>query len=91
MTVRIQIPANLRQFTDGQSSVEVLEGTVGDSLIELSKRYPSLRDKLLTASDEPHSFVNIFVGGRSIRDLNGMQTPLTAGETLLIVPALAGG
>ena len=91
MSVRIHIPANLRNFTDGQSSVQVEGDSVAESLRELSNRYPSLRDKLLAPGGELHSFVNLFVGDRSIRDLDGLATTLAHGDTLLIVPALAGG
>lgn len=91
MTVRVHIPANLREFTDGRSSVELSGDCVQVTLSELTARYPLLHDRLLSSSDELHSFVNVFVGGRSIRDLDGLQTSLAAGDTLLIVPALAGG
>ncbi len=91
MTVRIHIPANMRQFTEGQTVVDVSSIQVADALRELSARYPQMRDKLTSASDEVHSFVNLFVQGRSIRDLDGLNTRLNDGDTLLIVPALAGG
>ena len=91
MTNRILIPANLREFTSGQSAVEVTGENVGEALRELSLSYPPIHGRLLTDSGQLHSFVNLFVNGHSIRDLDGLDTKLVDGGTLLIVPALAGG
>lgn len=91
MSVSIQIPANLRAFTAQQSRVVVTGATVAAALDELCQQHPQLRDKLLSAAGELHSFVNVFVEGRAIRELNGLATPLSDGDSLLIVPALAGG
>ncbi len=91
MTICIHIPANLREFTGGLSTVEVTGENVGEALSQLCASYPSIRDRLLSASGQLHSFVNIFVNGHSIRDLEDINTRLTEGALLLIVPALAGG
>ena len=91
MPVSIQIPANLRAFTAQQTNIVVVGATVAVALEHLCQQHPQLRDKLLSDAGELHSFVNVFVQGRGIRELNGLATPLSDGDTLLIVPALAGG
>ena len=91
MTVRIRIPSNLRELTQQQGVVEVSANTVGGALQELVASYDSLEGKLLSSTGELHSFVNVFVGEHNIRDLQGLATELAAGQTVLIVPALAGG
>ncbi len=91
MTIRIHIPSSLRESTEQRSQVDVSAATVGDAVQRLVASYPGLDGKLLSASGELHSFVNVFVGERNIRELQGLATGLSNGQTLLIVPALAGG
>lgn len=91
MTVHVHIPSSLRESTAQQSQVDVSATTVGSALQQLIAGYPGLEGRLLSASGELHSFVNVFVGERNIRDMQGLATGLTSGQTLLIVPALAGG
>lgn len=91
MSISIHIPANLREYTQRQSTVEVQAYEVAEALQALCQRHPPLRDKLLSADGALHSFINVFVDGRGIRDLNGLGTKLVDGNSLLIVPALAGG
>lgn len=91
MTVHVHIPSSLRESTGQQSQVEVSAATVGAAMQQLVDSYPGLDGKLLSASGELHSFVNVFIGERNIRELQGMATGLAHGQTLLIVPALAGG
>lgn len=91
MTVHVHIPSSLRESTGQQSQVEVSAATVGAAMQQLVDNYPGLDGKLLSASGELHSFVNVFIGDRNIRELQGLATGLANGQTLLIVPALAGG
>jgi sulfur-carrier protein len=91
MAIQISIPSNLRQYTAQQSTITVNGSDVNEAIQSLIGQFPELRDKLLTDNQQPLSFVNIFVGGRSIRDLDGLGTRLSDDDTILIVPALAGG
>ncbi len=91
MTVRIRIPANLREFTERQGTVEVNGSQVNEALQSLIEAYPGLREKLLASDGQLQSFINLFVGDRSVRELEGLATELSPGATLLIVSALAGG
>lgn len=91
MTMRVSIPSNLRAHCEQQSSVPVAGDTVAEVLEDLTTRFPELRSKLLSEERGLHSFINVFVNGRNIRDLQGLATGLSENDTLLIVPALAGG
>jgi MoaD family protein len=90
-TVTIRIPTPLRSATDGQSAVEVTARTVDEALRTLVDRYPDLADNLYTEDDELRQFVNVYVGDEDIRFGDGVDTPLTAGDEVSIVPSIAGG
>jgi adenylyltransferase/sulfurtransferase len=91
MAVTIVIPTPLRQFTGGRSEMEVAATTAGDALDELTATFPELRRHLFTEQNVLRSFVNVYVGDEDIRHLEGVSTPLKDGETIMIVPAIAGG
>ncbi len=91
MTVNIRIPANMRSLAGEQALVEVFASTVGEALDKLVGRYPELRPRLLDDSGELQSFVNVFLQEQSVRDLQGLDTPLGSSDEVLIIPALAGG
>ncbi len=91
MPIHIRIPSNLRELTEQQGEIEITANTVEASIQELVASFPRLEGKLLSPAGELHSFLNIFVGERNIRDLQGLATEVPAGQTLLIVSALAGG
>jgi adenylyltransferase/sulfurtransferase len=90
MAVIIQIPTALRSFTDRKLEIEVEGQTVGEALNALSEQYPDLRQHLYQGKDL-RSFINVFVGETNIRKLEGLDTRLSGGETLMLVPAIAGG
>lgn len=93
MTVTFLIPSYLRAFTGGRSQVELTRpaSTVAEALGELWKKYPGLRDRVLTEQNEVRQHVNIFVGEENIRDCGGLSTPVSNGCTIMIVPNVAGG
>lgn len=91
MTTQIRIPSNLRELTERQGEIEVTADSVEAAIRELVASFPRLDGKLLSPKGELHSFLNIFVGERNIRDLQGLATEIPAGQTLTIVSALAGG
>ena len=90
MAVIIQIPTALRGFTERRSEVEVEGATVGEAINALAERYPDLRQHLYQGSDL-RSFINVFVGETNIKKLGGLATKLPEGETIMLVPAIAGG
>src|SRR3954471_18867786 len=87
----IHIPTPLRPFTDKQESVEVSGGTVGELLADLTKKYDGLRKHLYTDEGKLRNFVNVYLNDEDIRYLQKEQTPVKAGDSLSIVPSVAGG
>jgi molybdopterin synthase sulfur carrier subunit len=91
MPVQVRIPSVLRRQTDGAESV-LLEGkTLGDILDALETRYEGLRGKLRGPRGEIRRFVNIYVNDNDVRLLDGSTTPVTDGDEVSIIPAVAGG
>ena len=87
----IQIPSALRSFTDNQARVDVEAVTAGEALAALAAAYPSLRKHLYSDDGQLRSFVNVYKNDEDIRFLGRDATPLAAGDTLIIVPSIAGG
>jgi MoaD family protein len=90
MAVTVKIPTQLREATDGESTAEVEGSTVGEVLDALYDRYAELRGRI--AEDGGlRRFVNVYVGGEDIRFLDGLDTPVSDGDEVTILPAVAGG
>jgi adenylyltransferase/sulfurtransferase len=87
----IQIPTPLRPFTDKQESVEVNGATVGELLADLTTRYEGLRKHLYADDGRLRNFVNVYLNDEDIRYLQREKTPVKPGDTLSIVPSVAGG
>ncbi len=91
MPVRILVPTPLRPFTGGQPVVPVEGATAGELLRALTTAHPDLRPHLFNADGALRSFVNIYVNDEDIRQLQREDTPVSAGDTVSIVPSVAGG
>lgn len=91
MSVTIQIPTALRQFTGGNSAIEVEAGTAGEALAGLTSIYTELRRHLYDDQNTLRSFVNVYVNDEDVRHQSGSETKLKDGDTLMIVPSIAGG
>ena len=87
----IHIPTPLRPFTDKKESVEVNGATVGELLTDLTTRYEGLRKHLYTEDGRLRNFVNVYLNDEDIRYLQKDATAVKAGDTLSIVPSIAGG
>ncbi len=87
----IHIPTPLRPFTDKKESVEVDGNTVGELLADLTKRYDGLRRHLYADDGRLRNFVNVYLNDEDIRYLQREQTPVKPGDSLSIVPSVAGG
>src|SRR6187455_3217779 len=87
----IHIPTPLRPFTDKQESVQVSGGTVGELLADLTRKHDGLRKHLYTDEGRLRNFVNVYLNDEDIRYLQREQTPVKAGDSLSIVPSVAGG
>jgi len=91
MSVTIQIPTALRQFTGGNPHIEVEAATAGEALDGLTSLYTELRRHLYDDKNTLRSFVNVYVNDEDVRQQSGAQTKLKDGDTVMIVPSIAGG
>ncbi len=90
MSVKVKIPTQLRSATDGESVAVVDGATVGDVLESLFEQYEELRSRI-SEDGGLRRFVNVYVGGEDIRFLDGLQTQVSDGDEVTILPAVAGG
>ena len=88
---KIKIPTPLRQYTQGNSEVEVGGATAGETLGNLTEEYPDLRQHLYTGDGKLRSFVNVYKGEEDIRYLDGTDTEVSDNDELSIIPSIAGG
>lgn len=91
ISTTIFVPTPLRGFTDNQSSVRVEGKTIGEALASLTDRYPDVRQHLYNEKGELRSFVNIYRNDEDIRYEDGIDTSLADGDSISIVPSIAGG
>ena len=93
MAVVFQIPGYLRQFTDDVARVDVdgSVATVGEALAELWEIHPGVRDRVVDEQGVVRLHVNVFVGDEAIRFTGGLETALSDGDEISIVPAVSGG
>ncbi|MGO9028629.1 MAG: ubiquitin-like small modifier protein 1 [Acidimicrobiales bacterium] len=91
MSVSIRVPAQLRTLTGGEGEVTVEGSTVGEALKALDAAHAGFTERLFDDSGALRRFVNVFLADEDVRFLGGLDTPVTDGQTLSIVPAVAGG
>jgi molybdopterin converting factor small subunit len=90
MAVQVSIPTILRTYTDGAKSVEGSGQTLKDLISDLDVRHPGLGDRLLDAG-QLRRFVNVYKNDEDVRFLSGLDTELADGDTVTVLPAVAGG
>jgi molybdopterin converting factor small subunit len=91
MAIKISIPTALRNFTDGKSEIEVVGKNVGELVNDFALKYPDIKTHLFDTDGSLRSFINLYIGENNIKDLQGLDTPVSDGMNLLLVPAIAGG
>jgi molybdopterin synthase sulfur carrier subunit len=91
VSVTVRIPTTLRPLSGGASTVNVEGSTLRDVLAALDAAHPGFSAKLLDDQGNLHKFVNVFVADDDVRYLRGLDTPVSGGQTVSIVPAVAGG
>jgi molybdopterin converting factor small subunit len=89
-TTTVRIPPTLRAETGGERQVSAAGSTVRELLDNLMERFPGLRSQLVE-DDEIAPFVNVYVEGEDVRTLEGLETPVREGATVILLPAMAGG
>lgn len=91
MAVTVRIPTTLRPLSGGASTVKVEGATLAEVIDNLEAVHPGFRDRLLDDDGVLRKFVNVFVADDDVRYLDGLDTKVPEGETVSIIPAVAGG
>lgn len=87
----LRVPTPLRAYAGRQARVELAGATVGAAMGDLVGRYPDLQKHLYADDGSLRNFVNLYVNGQDIRQLDGLATPLSNGDQMTLIPAIAGG
>ena len=87
----VKIPPVLRQHTDGQTEVELDGSTIGEVLQSLTTAHPETRPQLFGEDGELNRFVNVYLNAEDVRVLGGLGTAVGETDTVMILPAMAGG
>lgn len=94
MAIEVRIPTILRTYTDGERAVESKGATVAELVENLESTHAGIRDRLVEEGDQGvavRRFVNVYVNDEDIRFTGGLETALSDGDTVVILPAVAGG
>jgi molybdopterin converting factor small subunit len=87
----VKIPPVLRARTGGESEVDSSGATVGEVLAALADSHPDTRDQLFSDDGALNRYVNVYLNDEDVRVLAGLETPVAASDTVVILPAMAGG
>ena len=88
---QIKIPPVLRPSTGGERTVDAAGADVGAVLRSLAEQHPSTQTQLFTESGELNRYVNVYLNDEDVRVMDGLETKVGDGDTLVILPAMAGG
>jgi molybdopterin synthase sulfur carrier subunit len=90
-TIRVTIPSALRPLCRGEQQLCLLAGTIRELLAGLAQEHPQVHVRLCDERGEPRPHINVFINDDHIRTRAGLDTPLTAGDSVFILPAVSGG
>ena len=91
MAIEVRIPTILRTYTDGQKAVSGSGATLDELIKDLESRHTGIRARLVDDAGELRRFVNVYKNDEDVRFLGGLATPLTDGDAVTVLPAVAGG
>ena len=91
MSIEVRVPTVLRKHTEGEKKVAGDGATLRELVDDLASRNPSLREALVGDDGQLHRFINVYVNDEDVRFLGGLETPLEEGDSVSILPAVAGG
>ena len=91
MAIEVRIPTILRTYTGGAKAVEAGGDTLSEVIDDLESRHPGLRARLLEDDGALRRFVNVYVNDEDVRFLGGLQTKVVDGDSVTVLPAVAGG
>ncbi|CAL9523435.1 MoaD/ThiS family protein [Streptomyces sp. enrichment culture] len=90
MAIEVRIPTILRQYTDGQKAVDGSGNTLAELFADLETRHTGIQDRIVDG-EQLRRFVNVYLNDEDVRFLDGINTKLTDGDSVTILPAVAGG
>ena len=91
MAVEVRMPTILRKYTAGEKAVQGVGGTVREVIEDLESRYPGVRTAVVTDAGDLHRFINMYLNDEDIRFIGSLETPVSDGDVISILPAVAGG
>jgi molybdopterin synthase sulfur carrier subunit len=91
VTVLVRIPTILRSYTGGAAEVTAQEGTLREVIAGLDAAYPGLSGRILDEGGQLRRFVNVYVADEDVRFAQGLDTPVSSGSRVSVIPAVAGG
>ena len=89
--IKVRIPPTLRSEVGGAREVEASGSTMREVLADLAERFPGLGRQVLDGDEEVAPFVNVYLDSEDVRTLDGLETEVSAGSTVILLPAMAGG
>lgn len=90
MAIEVRIPTILRSYTDGAKTVEGAGSSLDELIADLDSRHPGLRERIVE-DGQLRRFVNVYLNDEDVRFLGGIATPVADGDTVTVLPAVAGG
>ena len=87
----VRIPVPLRPFIDDAAVLDAEAETVGAALEQIGASYPGFLQRIVVDAGELRPYVNVFVGSDNVRSISGLETPVSDGDIVSIIPAVAGG
>jgi molybdopterin converting factor small subunit len=91
MAIDVSIPTILRQYTDGAKSVEASGATLAEVVDDLEARHSGIKARLVEDDGSLRRFVNVYLNDEDVRFLDGINSPVSEGDNVTILPAVAGG
>jgi molybdopterin converting factor small subunit len=94
MAIEVRIPTILRTYTDGAKAVEGTGGKLSELIDDLEGNHPGIKDRLLedkSGSSDLRRFVNVYINDEDVRFMGGLDAPLSDGDQVVVLPAVAGG
>lgn len=91
MAVKVRVPVPLQSLTQGKQEVQVNGATLRELLVDLESHFPGMRERLYNEQGGLRRFVNVYLNDEDVRFLQGEETPVSEGDEVSIIPAIAGG
>jgi sulfur-carrier protein len=91
MSVEVKIPTVLRKHTNNEAVLQANGGTIRELIEDIAGKFPDFKDKVLAEGGELHRFINVYANDEDVRYLEGLDTKVADGDSVAILPAVAGG